>query len=50
MKYIFAYEMMYLTKRCVTFNIYGRNFSFQNGMKSAVTLPKTPMLHNTGLA
>jgi len=39
MKYtIFAYEMIRITKRCVTFNIYARNFNFHNEMKATITI------------
>ena len=39
MKYtIFAYETIRITKRCVSFNIYARNFNFHNEMKTTITL------------
>ena len=34
----FAYEMICITKRCVTFNKYARNFTFYNEMKTTITL------------
>ena len=42
--YTFAYEMIRITKRCVTFNKYARNFNFHNEMKTTITLLHTPML------
>jgi len=42
MKYTkFVYEMIHITKRCVTFNKYARNFNFHNEMKTTVTLSDT---------
>ena len=33
--------MIRITKRCVTFNIYARNFNFNNELKATITLSKT---------
>jgi len=47
------YEMICITKRCVTFNKYARNFNFHNEMKATVTLSHShaalylPQLHET---
>jgi len=37
----FVYEMIRITKRCVTFNKYARNVNFHNEMKTTVTLSET---------
>jgi len=54
MKYTtFAYEMIHITKRCVTFNKYASNFNFHNEMKAKITLSHShaalylPQLHET---
>jgi hypothetical protein len=37
----FAYEMIRITKHCVTFNKYAKNFNLLNEMKTTITLPHT---------
>ena len=45
--------MIRITKRCVTFNIYARNFNFHNEMKATIKLSNShdalclPFLHET---
>jgi len=42
MKYTrLVYEMIRITKRCVTFNTYASNCNFHNEMKTTVTLSDT---------